>query len=234
MEACRFCGAPEFIGLDEIYDSGEFSVGTCCADLYDHLIVSQDEEGWLDLLRHLDVEALTGQAVRRIVAADASLRLDYPLQIAPVTLRAARAFVARHHRHAPSPPPGWRFGASVRNGLQTIAIVMVGRPVARLIDASTTVEINRLCIRRDIPAALRQNAASMLLGWAAREARKRKFRRVVTYTLQSESGTSLRAAGFKATARTRGGSWDTPSRRRVDRHPTTPKIRWERELRATH
>lgn len=37
----------------------------------------------------------------------------------------------------------------------------------------------------------------------------------------------MRAAGFRLAAHTKGGSWDTPSRRRVDKHPTGRKFRWE-------
>lgn len=49
----------------------------------------------------------------------------------------------------------------------------------------------------------------------------------VTYTLPSESGGSLRGAGFRNTAVTDGGTWSRPSRGRIDQHPTEPKTRWE-------
>ena len=53
------------------------------------------------------------------------------------------------------------------------------------------------------------------------------YSRVVTYTLPEEGGASLRAVGWAATVATGGGSWDTQSRRRVDKHPTQKKLRWE-------
>ncbi len=34
-------------------------------------------------------------------------------------------------------------------------------------------------------------------------------------------------AGFKLVGSVKGRSWDTPSRPRVDTHPTQDKIRWE-------
>jgi hypothetical protein len=34
-------------------------------------------------------------------------------------------------------------------------------------------------------------------------------------------------AGFKVVAEVRGRSWHTPSRPRVDSHPTEDKLRWE-------
>jgi len=53
------------------------------------------------------------------------------------------------------------------------------------------------------------------------------FRRVVTYTLESEPGTSLRATGWVPAKLTKGGSWNTPSRPREDNAPTCRKIRWD-------
>ena len=53
-------------------------------------------------------------------------------------------------------------------------------------------------------------------------------RRMVTYTLASEGGTSLRAAGWRAVADVRGKSWSRPGRPRVDTEVTKQqKIRWE-------
>ena len=53
------------------------------------------------------------------------------------------------------------------------------------------------------------------------------YLRFVTYTLSSEPGTSLLAAGWEDAAKVRGRSWGCPSRPRVDLHPTQNKIRWE-------
>jgi hypothetical protein len=52
------------------------------------------------------------------------------------------------------------------------------------------------------------------------------YRRAVTYTLESESGASLKAAGFTLDGVTDGGSWDRPARRRTDKTTTAPKKRW--------
>jgi hypothetical protein len=53
------------------------------------------------------------------------------------------------------------------------------------------------------------------------------YRRVITYTLASEPGTSLFAAGWDAVRTTAAQGWSRPSRRRDDRHPITEKVRWE-------
>lgn len=52
------------------------------------------------------------------------------------------------------------------------------------------------------------------------------FRKVITYTLQEESGSSLRGAGFIVEAFTKGGSWHREQRPRNDKHPTGSKLRW--------
>jgi len=87
-------------------------------------------------------------------------------------------------------------------------------------------------VRRDVAAEFRWNAASMLLGWAAREARRRKFEHAVTYALETEPGTTLRAAGWRHDGITRGGRWSCPSRHRDDAGPLGPKKRWTLDLRT--
>lgn len=73
-----------------------------------------------------------------------------------------------------------------------------------------------------------RNVGSFLYRRARRVAQAMGFdERVLTYTLLSESGASLRAAGFEEVAITDGGSWDRPSRPRTDKHPTERKRRWE-------
>ncbi|SLB33401.1 XF1762 family protein [Mycobacteroides abscessus] len=70
---------------------------------------------------------------------------------------------------------------------------------------------------------------SMLYGAAWRAAKAMGYRRLVTYTLASESGASLRAAGWRVVARRppRKG-WDMPGRPRVDttRH-SVQRTLWE-------
>lgn len=53
------------------------------------------------------------------------------------------------------------------------------------------------------------------------------YRKLVTYTLQSEPGTSLIAAGFTVVGEVKARSWDTPTRPRVDRDERQDRFRWE-------
>jgi hypothetical protein len=55
------------------------------------------------------------------------------------------------------------------------------------------------------------------------------YRQLITYTLASEPGTSLRAAGWRVVAQVERRSWDRPGRPRVDLHPLQERLRWEPE-----
>jgi hypothetical protein len=97
----------------------------------------------------------------------------------------------------------------------------VGRPVARHLDDGWTVEVNRVATDGT------RNACSMLYAASWRAARAMGYRRMVTYTLDTEPGTSLRAAGWKIVGEVTARSWSCPSRPRVDKSPHQGKLRWE-------
>lgn len=153
------------------------------------------------------------------------------LTLAPCTIADARRFVGIHHRHN-LPPKVALFALAADEDGERVAVAIVGRPVARLADDGQTVEVVRLC------SVGTRNACSFLYGAACRAAKALGYRRVITYTLQSEPGASLRAAGFTEDARLKARKgWDTPSRPRVtydlfgnERAPLEAKIRWVREV----
>src|SRR5215217_4147919 len=105
------------------------------------------------------------------------------MEVVPVTLAEANAFVARHHRHR-----GKVAGAIFSNGAtaagEIVGVVVVGRPVARMLDDGYTAEVVRLCTTGE------RNACSMLYRAAWRAARAMGYRRLVTYTLPEEGGAS--------------------------------------------
>jgi hypothetical protein len=105
---------------------------------------------------------------------------------------------------------------------KVVAVAIVGRPVARRLQDGWTCELTRLASDGT------RNACSFLYGRAWRAARALGWRRMITYTLASEDGASLKAAGFKLIGTTPGRSWSVPSRPRVDKHPLQQKLRWER------
>ncbi|CCK26045.1 hypothetical protein BN159_1666 [Streptomyces davaonensis JCM 4913] len=144
------------------------------------------------------------------------------LVIVPVSRRQADAFIDQHHRHH-RPPQGMTFALGVAADGRLVGVVVAGRPVARYLDDGMTLEITRTCTDGT------QNANSKLYGAACRAACALGYRRVVTYTEESESGASLRAAGFEPVARLpENAGWDRPSRRRSEQHRTVARTRWER------
>ena len=143
------------------------------------------------------------------------------LSLCPVSWDEACEFVTKHHRHH-KPPTGWKFGIGVSDETGMLrGVIVVGRPVARKLDNGTTLEVTRCCTDGA------KNAASMLYGAAWRAASALGYRRLITYTLITEPGTSLRAAGWRDLYVTPGRSWSVPSRPREDKHPLGQKQLWE-------
>jgi hypothetical protein len=142
------------------------------------------------------------------------------LELQPITFQEACEFIDMHHRHH-LPPVGWKFGIACNDGEKVVGVVTVGRPVARHFDNGWTLEVTRCCTDGT------PNAASMLYGAAWRAAKALGYKRLITYTLASESGTSVKAAGWRVVGEAGGGSWNCPSRPRVDKHPTERKMLWE-------
>ena len=142
------------------------------------------------------------------------------LELQPITYQEACNFIDEHHSHH-LPPQGWKFGIAVNDGEKVVGVVTVGRPVARHLDDGWVLEVTRCCTDGT------KNAASKLYGAAWRACKALGYKRLITYTLIEEKGTSLKAAGWKSLYETKGGSWFTPSRPRVDKHPTEQKVLWE-------
>jgi L-amino acid N-acyltransferase YncA len=143
------------------------------------------------------------------------------LELVPLTITEGKAFVTRVHRHHPA-PAGAMFAIGAAQNGEVVGVVMVGRPVSRVLAVDDyTAEVTRLASTGE------RNVCSLLYAAAWRACRAMGYRRLITYTLATEPGTSLRAVGFREVGRVPGRSWDTPSRPRVDRHPTVDKLRWE-------
>ncbi len=142
------------------------------------------------------------------------------LELQPISLKEAAEYIRQHHRHH-KPPPGWLFGCAVNDGERVVGVVVVGRPVARMLQDGYTAEVTRCCTDGT------KNACSMLYSAAWRAAKALGYRRLITYTLASESGGSLKASGWQELYTTSGGSWDRCSRPREVKAPTAPKTLWE-------
>ena len=136
------------------------------------------------------------------------------MRIVPIGLREANDFVDLHHRHsARTANDGGKFAIGLESGGAVVAVAIVGRPVARLLQAAGTAEVLRMCAGPDAP----DGACSKLYARCKRIWQLMGGTRIVTYALASESGGSIVGAGFVREATVRGRQWDTPTRRRGDR-----------------
>jgi hypothetical protein len=143
------------------------------------------------------------------------------LTIIPCTIAEANEFVRQHHRHH-RPVVGHKFSLAVVDEADNIrGVAIVGRPVSRELDNGLTLEVTRVATD-GCP-----NACSALYGACRRASFALGYKRLITYILKTEPGTSLKAAGWKLIGAAGGGSWNCPSRPRVDLHPTQQKLRWE-------
>ena len=131
------------------------------------------------------------------------------MEITPINLREANAFVAKLHRHH-KPVPGCKFCVAVAEDGQVVGVVIVGRPVSRRLDNGWTLEVNRCCTDGS------RNACSMLYGAAWKVAKALGYKRLITYTLPQEGGASLRGAGWTLVGQRGGGNWNSKTRPRVD------------------
>lgn len=228
---CLFCGEPEYAELFEVCGH-EFMIHTCCEGLHDQIVADMnDDPAWArDFVRSIGIEDVCGDSLRRVTDDGcAALILDWNLTFKPISAHSLRRFIERHHAHCGAPVT-WRFHNAVFNGATLIGVAVVGNPVAPALMHRGIVEVNRLCVRRDVPAALRWNAASMLYGWCAREAEQRGWGKIITYTRADEPGTSLAAAGWEKEATIRARGWHSTRRSRSNRNSWIDKIRWSRTL----
>ena len=145
------------------------------------------------------------------------------LCLTPITLREANAFVDRHHRHHKA-VTGHKFSIGCSQDDQLVGVAIMGRPVSRYLDDGLTLEVNRLCTTEE------KNVCSMLYAAAARAAKAMGYRKIITYTLDTEPGTSLRAAGWMCAGPAGGVRWTGSRRPAADLCPPQKKLRYEKNL----
>lgn len=138
----------------------------------------------------------------------------------PIELQEANAFVERLHRHHPPVHRDkFRIGCLAEDG-HLAGVVQLARPVARCLDDGHTIEVVRLCSDGT------KDVCSFLYGRAARIAHEMGYARIITYILDTETGTSLKASGWKFDGMTNAKTWNCPSRPRNTNAPTCAKQRW--------
>lgn len=144
------------------------------------------------------------------------------MTLVPLTVKKANSIVLAWHRHnKPTVGGRWALGA-MHNG-ELVGVAIVGRPIARMVEADFTVEVTRVCTTPSAP----KNTNSFLYGATRRVWQTMGGKKCLTYTLQSESGSSLRAAGWIPDGAINGEQWGRKNRpRSVQQVSGLPKLRW--------
>lgn len=144
------------------------------------------------------------------------------MRIVPLTFRYAKQYISENHRHNPD-IVGCKFAIGCFDDGRIVGVAVCGRPVSRYLDDGETLEINRVCTDGT------KNACSMLYGACCRIAKEMGYRKVITYTLQSETGASVKASNFICDGEAGGKHW-TGKRNKGQRIPNELKTRWHRDL----
>ena len=146
------------------------------------------------------------------------------LHLEPVSFRDAADYIDNNHRHNRA-PAGHKFSVACYDDDRLVGVAMIGRPVARHQDDGVTLEVNRVCTDGT------KNACSMLYGAAKRGAAALGYHRLITYTLDIESGSSPSAAGFVLDGIVQKGEWKNRPGRKLNGTEMYGKVRWVVNLR---
>lgn len=144
------------------------------------------------------------------------------LHIRPIHLKHANKYVGDYHRHN-KPTVGGKFAIACYKGDEIVGVAIGGRPVAQENDNGTTFEIYRVCGWGE------RNVNSMLISRMKRIAQLMGYQKFQTYTLQKESGASLRAVGAvidKDVVHTKQWNDSNGVKRSTQAVTVMPKFRW--------
>jgi hypothetical protein len=150
-----------------------------------------------------------------------------------IPLAQANSFVIANHRHHGA-AQGHKFSIGLFEDGGLVGVAIVGRPTGRYLDDGETLEVTRNCTNGI------RNGCSQLYGACAREAKRRGYAKVITFILESELGTSLRASGWECVAHHCGKpKWNAqryakkPKQLTIFADKTPPaeyKQRWEKQI----
>jgi hypothetical protein len=146
------------------------------------------------------------------------------VEAVPLHLREANEFVAKYHRRS-LPTVGGKFTVGAAVDGKRVGVAIAGRPVARRLDDGKTLEILRVYTDGTT------NANSFLYGRVKRIGQLFGYARIITYTLEEESGASLRAIGAEVVRKVGPKEWSVPSgKRRSQEVYGRAKLKWSYDL----
>ncbi len=149
---------------------------------------------------------------------------EQTINIIPITLKTANEFVTNHHRHH-SRVQGCKFCIGVSDDTGKLrGVAITGCPVSRYLDNGMTAEVTRLCTDG------MKNACSFLYAACCRIAKHMGYVTIITYTLATESGASLKASNWTCEGIRGGDTWDSPSRPRPNSNKLGKKMMYSKKL----
>lgn len=125
----------------------------------------------------------------------------------PIELKQAQAFINQLHRHHSAAVRDKFRIAAKKVGGGIVGVAQVGRPIARNLCDGYTLEVLRLCTNGE------KDVCSFLYSRCARIAKEMGYRKIITYILETETGTSLKASGWVCEdANCGGATWENCTR----------------------
>ena len=144
------------------------------------------------------------------------------MEIRPITLKESNKFVDMFHRHNKH-CRGCKFCLALYNDNELVGVAICGRPVARNLDDGLTLEILRVCVKDTAP----KGANSKLYARCRKIAQSMGYKKIITYTLKSESQSSLKAISAHIDGEVKPGEWNRKKRKRNTQFIyKQEKIRW--------
>lgn len=156
------------------------------------------------------------------------------LKVTPTTIKKANEFVKEHHRHhrpTTNNTGRWALSAYDNSG-SLVGVIIAANPISPFLMDGYTLELTRVCVSEKAP----KGTCSFLISRCCKIWKEMGGRKVITYTLSTESGSSLKGAGWKEAGKVKPHKRWT-NRNRVDgksREDLTiyslEKIRWEKTI----
>ena len=149
------------------------------------------------------------------------------LRCIPLTLKDANKFVKEFHRHNKD-CRGHRFSIGAIYKDELVGVAIIGRPIARKLDQKLIAEVLRNCVKPAAP----KGTCSFLYSKAIQVWQVLGGKKVITYTLETEKGSSLKAVSFKNVSKTPvfKYGWTNRKNRILPETQKVRKVRWEKEL----
>lgn len=153
----------------------------------------------------------------------------------PITIKGANLFIKENHRHhRPTSRNSGKWAISIidkRTG-KIIGVAIAGNPVSATYMDGYSLEITRLCVLESAP----KGASSFIISKCSKIWKLMGGKRILSYTLCSESGASMKGAGWEKTGIVKPhNNWkyksdmDGKSRDFLEIYEMK-KFRWELEL----